>query len=80
LDERVPPAISSAGSTSSSPRKILKQFRRNYTMTRTDSAHDGIRKYRASQNDCQACELKAQCCLNMASRNVLRSVHEEARD
>src|SRR3712207_8578865 len=25
-------------------------------------------------------ELKAQCCPNMASRNVLRSVHEEARD
>ncbi len=60
--------------------KILRQFRRNYTVARTDSAHDGIRKYRASQKDCQTCELKAQCCPNMASRNVLRSVHEEARD
>jgi hypothetical protein len=60
--------------------KILKQFRRNYTVARTDSAHDGIRKYRASQKDCQTCVLKAQCCPNMASRNVLRSIHEEARD
>jgi hypothetical protein len=60
--------------------KILRQFRRNYTVARTDSAHDGIRKYRASQRDCQTCELNARCCPNMASRNVLRSVHEEARD
>jgi transposase len=60
--------------------RILKQFRRNYTVARTDSAHDGIRKYRASQKDCQMCELKAKCCPNMLSRNVLRSIHEEARD
>jgi transposase len=60
--------------------KILKQFRRNYTMARTDSAHDGIRRYRASQKDCQPCALKAQCCPNILSRKVLRSVHEEARD
>ncbi len=60
--------------------RILKQFRRNYTVARTDSAHDGIRKYRASQKDCQTCELKAKCCPNMLSRNVLRSIHEEARD
>jgi Transposase DDE domain len=60
--------------------RILKQFRRNDTVARTDSAHDGIRKYRASQKDCQMCELKAKCCPNMLSRNVLRSIHEEARD
>jgi transposase len=60
--------------------KILRQFRRNYTVPRADSAHDGIRKYRASQRDCQTCELKARCCPNMLSRNVLRSIHEEARD
>jgi hypothetical protein len=60
--------------------KILRQFRRNYTVARTDSAHDGTRKYRASEKDCQMCELKARCCSNMASRNVLRSVHEEASD
>ena len=60
--------------------KVLKQFRRNYAVARADSAHDGIRKYRASQKDCQACELKSRCCPNMLSRNVQRSVHEEARD
>src|SRR5215831_13056211 len=60
--------------------KVLKQFRRNYTVARTDSAHDGIRKYRASQKDCRACELRSRCCPNMSSRNVQRSVHEEARD
>ena len=49
-------------------------------MARTDCAHDGIRKYRASQKDCQTCELKAQCCPNILARKVLRSVHEEARD
>jgi hypothetical protein len=60
--------------------KILKQFRRNYTVARTDSAQDGIRKYRASQKDCQVCALKARCCPNILSRKVLRSIHEEARD
>jgi hypothetical protein len=35
---------------------------------------------RASQKDCRACELKSRCCPNMPSRNVQRSVHEEARD
>lgn len=58
----------------------LKQFWRNFTVPRTDSAHDGIRKYRASKSDCQVCELKERCCPGRASRIVLRSVHEEARD
>ena len=52
--------------------KVLKQFRRNYVVARTDSAHDGIRKYRASQKDCRTCELKSRCCPNMPSRNVQR--------
>ena len=60
--------------------KVLKQFRRNYAVARADSAYDGIRKYRASQKDCQTCELKSRCCPNMLSRNIQRSVHEEARD
>jgi hypothetical protein len=59
---------------------VLKQYGRNFTVPRADSAYDGIRKYRASQKDCQACELKTRCCPNMLSRNVPRSVHEEARD
>ena len=60
--------------------KVLKQFPRNYAVARTDSAHDGIRKYRAFRKDCRTSELKSRCCPNMPSRNVPRSVHEEARD
>ncbi len=60
--------------------KLLKQYRRNFSVPRTDNAHDGIRKYRAAQRDCQGCELKARCCPNMPARNVLRSIHEDARD
>jgi transposase len=37
-------------------------------------------RYRASQLDCQACPLKAQCCPNMANRQIDRSPHESARD
>jgi transposase len=60
--------------------KSLKQYRRNFTVPRTDSAYKGIRKYRASKRDCQSCELKARCCPRMPARHLLRSVHEEARD
>jgi len=60
--------------------KLLKQYHRNFSLPRTDNAHDGIRKYRAAQRDCQGCELKARCCPNMPARNVLRSIHEDARD
>ena len=60
--------------------KLLRQYRRNFAVPRLDSAHDGIRKYRASQRDCRACTLRVQCCPNMPARNVLRSVHEVARD
>jgi hypothetical protein len=60
--------------------KVLKQYRRNFAVPRTDNAHDGIRKYRASKRDCQVCELKQRCCPNLPARNVLRSIHEEARD
>lgn len=37
-------------------------------------------RYRASQQDCQSCPLKVQCCPNMAQRNIDRSPHESARD
>jgi len=60
--------------------KTLKQYRRNFTVTRTDNARNGVRKYRASKRDCQSCELKARCCPKTPTRRILRSVHEEARD
>jgi hypothetical protein len=60
--------------------KILKQYRRNFTIPRTDSASDGIRKYGASHRDCRACELKSRCYPNLPARRVPRSIYEEARD
>ena len=36
--------------------------------------------YRASKHDCDACQLKPQCCPKTPSRKVTRSIHEEARD
>jgi hypothetical protein len=36
--------------------------------------------YRARKRDCDACELKPQCCPKMPSRKVPRSIHEKARD
>ena len=36
--------------------------------------------YRASKHDCDACQLKPQCCPRTPSRKVTRSIHEEARD
>jgi transposase len=36
--------------------------------------------YRARKRDCDACELKQQCCPKMPSRKVPRSIHEKARD
>ena len=36
--------------------------------------------YRASEYDCDACELKPRCCPKMPARKVPRSIHEQARD
>ncbi len=41
---------------------------------------DGLIKYRARKADCLACPLKSRCCPKTATRTVLRSVHERARD
>jgi hypothetical protein len=60
--------------------KLLMQYRRNFTVPRTDNVSGGNRKYRASKRDCQRCDLKARCCPKTPVRDVLRSVHEDARD
>ena len=36
--------------------------------------------YRASQLNCAACPMKAQCCPNTPMRKITRSVHESIRD
>ncbi len=60
--------------------KILKQYRRNFKRARSGVTKDGMRIYRASQSDCQACALKERCCPKAPMRKVPRSIHEAARD
>jgi hypothetical protein len=60
--------------------KELVQFRRNFTTPRTGIDADDMRRYRASQKDCQVCELKPQCCPNDIRRKIPRHVDEDARD
>jgi hypothetical protein len=52
------------------------------TMTTTGTlVNDGATLlYRASKQDCDACELKPRCCPNTPARKVPRSIHEAARD
>ena len=59
----------------------LEKSRRNFTKPRaTNVSKDGLIRYRARKQDCNACHLKAQCCPTQPARKVLRSVHEAARD
>ena len=37
-------------------------------------------RYRAAKEDCDGCELKAQCCPKVPARKIPRSIHEGARD
>ena len=60
--------------------KTLKQYRRNFKRPRSGVTKDGMRIYRASQSDCQACALKERCCPKAPARKVPRSIHEGARD
>jgi IS5 family transposase len=41
---------------------------------------DGVKLYRASVSDCQACSLKPKCCPNTPARKVPRSIHEASRE
>src|ERR1700689_2185255 len=52
------------------------------TMTTTGTlVNDGATLlYRASKQDCDACELKPRCCPNTPARIVPRSIYEGARD
>jgi transposase len=60
--------------------KELVQFRRNFARPRSGVDADGMRRYRASQKDCEACELKPRCCPNDVVRKIPRHVDEDARD
>jgi hypothetical protein len=60
--------------------KRLQKFRRAFVKPRTGVCKDNAFRYRASQLDCAACELKAKCCPNAPLRKVMRSIYESARD
>jgi len=60
--------------------KRLRPSNRNFKTPRPLANADGFIRYRASQKDCSACELKQRCTPNMVARKIMRSVHEGARD
>jgi len=60
--------------------KRLRSTNRNFKTPRPLANADGFIRYRASQKDCQACQLRQRCTPKMAVRKIMRSVHEGARD
>lgn len=53
---------------------------RSRISVRTSPRPTPIFIYRASARDCATCPMKEQCCPNITSRKIHRSVHEQARD
>jgi hypothetical protein len=60
--------------------KLLRRYRRQFTVPRTGVMKDNSLRYRASKHDCQGCPLKPRCCPNTPTRKVPRSIYEGARD
>ena len=58
----------------------MRRSNRNFSTPRSGIDKDGSIRYRARQQDCQACSLRQRCTPNMPARKVTRSVHEGARD
>lgn len=58
----------------------LRRSNRNFSTPRTGVDKDGSIRYRARQQDCQACAHRPRCTPNMPARKVTRSIHEGARD
>jgi transposase len=58
----------------------LRRSNRNFSTPRSGIDKDGSIRYRARQQDCQACALRQRCTPNMPARKVTRSVYEGARD
>lgn len=58
----------------------LRPRNRNFAQPRSLADADGFIRYRARQQDCSSCNLKARCTPNMPARKVTRSIHEGARD
>jgi transposase len=60
--------------------KPLRSDWRSFNNPRTHITLADTIIYRARQPDCAACPLKSQCCPNMPSRKIHRSIHEDARN
>ena len=60
--------------------KWLYQYRRAFKQARDTVCDDGMRRYRASKHDCEACPMKNRCVPREPARKILRSVFEGARD
>lgn len=60
--------------------KWLHQYRRPFKQERDNICSDGMRRYRASKHDCDACALKHRCVPKEPTRKILRSVNEGARE
>jgi len=60
--------------------KILRRYRRQFTVPRIGVMKDNSLRYRASKHDCEPCPLKPRCCPNTPARKVPRSIYEGARD
>jgi transposase len=58
----------------------LRRSNRNFSNPRTGIDKDGSIRYRARQQDCEACTFRQRCTPNMPARKVTRSIHEGARD
>jgi hypothetical protein len=58
----------------------LLHHRRQFTRPRIGVDAEGLVRYRATRHDCSACALKPRCCPNRRAQNLLRSIHECARD
>ena len=60
--------------------KVLRSRWRRFKGQPAGISKEGMIKYRARKADCLACPLKSWCCPKTATRTVLRSIHEGARD
>ncbi len=60
--------------------KRIRRNHRNYEVPRQGITKANTIIYLSSKTDCDGRSLKTQCCPNITTRKITRSVHEKARD
>jgi hypothetical protein len=60
--------------------KELRKYHRVFAKPRDGLTKDGTMIHFARKHDCEACALRPNCCPNVPTRKIARSVHEAARD